>query len=120
MLWLGCDQDNLARRVRHTGTMRVVGLLRGVNLGKRQLKMAELRAAVESLGHTDVETYLQSGNVVFTPAGAPAARTSGRGSPRRWRAAVGMDVPVLIRTAAELRRSSPATRTTGRTRRRSW
>ena len=50
--------------------MRVVGLLRGVNLGpSRRLKMADLRAAVESLGHTDVETYLQSGNVVFTPAG---------------------------------------------------
>ena len=50
--------------------MRVVGLLRGVNLGpSRRLKMADLRAAVESLGHTDVETYLQSGNVVFTPGG---------------------------------------------------
>ena len=31
----------------HTGVMRVVGLLRGVNLGpSRKLKMAELRAAV--------------------------------------------------------------------------
>ena len=50
--------------------MRVAALLRGVNLGKRQVKMADLRAAVESLGHTDVGTYLQSGNVVFTPAGS--------------------------------------------------
>ena len=67
--------------------MRVVGLLRGVNLGpSRRLKMADLRAAVESLGHTDVETYLQSGNVVFTPAG-------GRERPRRRRSATPCATP---------------------------
>ena len=64
--------------------MRVVGLLRGVNLGpSRRLQMADLRAAVESLGHTDVKTYLQSGNVVFTPASGSARRTSAGRSGRR-------------------------------------
>ncbi len=59
--------------------MRVVGLLRGVNVGgNNRLKMADLRAAVESLGHTDVETYLQSGNVVFTTSrpGSQLAETT--------------------------------------------
>lgn len=46
--------------------MRWAALLRGINLGKRQLKSAELKAAVESLGFTDVKTLLASGNVVFT------------------------------------------------------
>lgn len=41
-------------------------MLRGINLGKRQLKSAELKASVESLGFTDVKTLLASGNVVFT------------------------------------------------------
>ena len=59
------------RQPARLGSMRVAALLRGVNLGKRQVKMADLRAAVEALGHTDVATYLQSGNVVFTPAGRP-------------------------------------------------
>jgi len=46
---------------------RWVGLLRGVNVGgARKLAMAELRSAVAGLGATDVETYIQSGNVVFT------------------------------------------------------
>lgn len=46
-----------------------VALLRGVNVGGRnKLAMADLRAVVTSLGHTDVATYVQSGNVVFTPA----------------------------------------------------
>ena len=80
MLGVAGHQDNPIDG--HTGAMRVVGLLRGVNLGpSRKLKMADLRAAVESLGHTDVETYLQSGNVVFTPQGratGPRRRRSRR------------------------------------------
>lgn len=53
--------------------MRWAALLRGINLGKRQLKSAELKAAVESLGFTDVKTLLASGNVVFTAPGKDAA-----------------------------------------------
>lgn len=52
-----------------------VALLRGINLGGRnRLAMADLRAVVSSLGHTDVATYIQSGNVVFTAAGKREAR----------------------------------------------
>ena len=50
---------------------RYVALLRGVNVGGRNtVAMADLRALVESLGHTDVVTYINSGNVVFT-SGTP-------------------------------------------------
>jgi uncharacterized protein (DUF1697 family) len=43
-------------------------LLRGINnLGSKKVAMAELREVVTSLGHTDVVTYIQSGNVLFTP-----------------------------------------------------
>jgi uncharacterized protein (DUF1697 family) len=78
--------------------MRVAAMLRGVNLGKRQVKMADLRAAVESLGHTDVETYLQSGNVVFTPSGPTDGLASGLTK------ALGMDIAVVLRTGKELAR----------------
>lgn len=48
-----------------------VALLRGINVGRgKRLAMADLRDAVEELGHTDVATYIASGNVVFTAAGA--------------------------------------------------
>jgi uncharacterized protein (DUF1697 family) len=54
-----------------------VALLRGVNnLGGKMVSMAELREVVTSLGHTDVMTYIQSGNVVFT-ARLMASRTPG-------------------------------------------
>lgn len=44
---------------------RQVALLRGVNLGKRKLIMAELRALVEGAGFTGVGTLLASGNLVL-------------------------------------------------------
>jgi uncharacterized protein (DUF1697 family) len=55
-----------------------VALLRGINLaGRNRVAMADLREVVTSLGHTEVATYIQSGNVVFTatrddPAGLAA------------------------------------------------
>jgi uncharacterized protein (DUF1697 family) len=56
-----------------------VALLRGVNnLGGKKVAMAELREVATSLGHTDVMTYIQSGNVLFTPrltGGGTAGRT---------------------------------------------
>jgi len=44
-----------------------VALIRGINVGGRnKVAMADLRTVVASLGHTDVSTYIQSGNVIFT------------------------------------------------------
>lgn len=41
-------------------------LLRGINVGgARPIRMADLRAMFEAAGATSVETYIQSGNVVF-------------------------------------------------------
>ena len=53
-------------------------LLRGINnLGSKKVAMAELQEVVTSLGHTDVMTYIQSGNVLFTPRPTDS-RTAGR------------------------------------------
>lgn len=55
-----------------------VALLRGVNVGGKKLAMADLREAVAGLGHADVSTYIQSGNVIFTAAETdPAALAAG-------------------------------------------
>jgi uncharacterized protein (DUF1697 family) len=82
--------------------MRVAALLRGINIGSsKRVSMPELREIVESLGHTDVETYLQSGNVVFTPAKG-AGRDLAPGLEQAIGKATGLDVPVLVRTGREL------------------
>jgi uncharacterized protein (DUF1697 family) len=52
-----------------------VALLRGINVGGRnKVPMADLREVVTSLGHTDVSTYIQSGNVLFSTADTDTAK----------------------------------------------
>jgi len=78
---------------------RMVALLRAVNVGGRKLPMAELRALCAELGWEDVATYIQSGNVVFTAKGRPAAieKDLEQAIAKRF----GLDVPAIVRTAAE-------------------
>lgn len=79
-----------------------VALLRGINVGKaKRIAMADLRAVFERLGHRDVRTLLNSGNVIF--------RTSGRGTgslAAAIEAAIakrfGFRAPVLVVTADQL------------------
>ncbi len=42
-----------------------ISLLRGINVGKKQVPMKELKILYESLGFKNVRTYIQSGNVLF-------------------------------------------------------
>lgn len=47
--------------------MRYIALLRGINVGgNNKVAMSELRLCFESLGFTDVSTYINSGNVLFS------------------------------------------------------
>jgi uncharacterized protein (DUF1697 family) len=43
-----------------------IGFLRAVNIGKRQYKTADLRAALEGAGYADVDTHIQTGNVTLS------------------------------------------------------
>jgi uncharacterized protein (DUF1697 family) len=50
-------------------SLRWIALLRGVNVGKtNRLSMADLRDIAVSIGFENVETYIQSGNLVFSTA----------------------------------------------------
>lgn len=47
-----------------------LALLRGINVGgAKTIAMADLRACFEAMGFSDVQTYIQSGNVLFSGAG---------------------------------------------------
>lgn len=81
-----------------------VALLRGINLGaKNKVPMPALRVVVESLGHEDVQTYIQSGNVLFkTRSGeAPAITAALESSITKE---FGFRVAVVVRTQPELQR----------------
>jgi uncharacterized protein (DUF1697 family) len=78
-----------------------VALLRGINIGPRQrVSMPELRALMEELGHTDVETLVQSGNVVFSSRAKPA--TLEKQLEEAIEATLGVDPKVVVRTRDEL------------------
>lgn len=82
-----------------------VCLLRGVNVGGRnKVPMKALAELFESLGHEDVRTLIQSGNVVFsaTSKPTPAALESAIGG------AFSLTVNVVIRSAAEMRKAVEA------------
>ena len=81
-----------------------VALLRAVNVaGQNRIPMAELRRALGGLGLTGVETYLQSGNVVFDATGDDPAEL-GAAIHELIERELGHDVRVLVLTAAELAR----------------
>lgn len=49
--------------------MHYIALLRAINVGgKNKIKMVELREALEASGLAQVQTYIQSGNVLFDSA----------------------------------------------------
>jgi len=81
---------------------RHVALLRGINVGgKNKLPMADLNALCAAVGCTEVSTYIQSGNVVFS---ASARLASGIADKIAQAIAkkLGLNVPVVIRSAAEM------------------
>ncbi|HEU4785021.1 MAG TPA: DUF1697 domain-containing protein [Ktedonobacterales bacterium] len=80
-----------------------IALLRGINVGgHRLIKMADLKAMFEALGFDGVQTYIQSGNVVFQ---ADEAEEPLRERIERQIAATfGFPVVVALRTHDELAR----------------
>ena len=78
-----------------------VALLRGVNLGKRQLRMEDLRRIATDLGLASPRTLIASGNLLFaSDNGEEALKAKLEAA---LQAHMGAPVPVMIRTAVEMR-----------------
>lgn len=82
-----------------------VVLLRGVNVGgANRLAMADLRNLVTSLGHTEVATYIQSGNLVLKSPKSDRARLAAEIC-TGIEEVHGLSVSAVLRTPDELRES---------------
>lgn len=80
---------------------RHIALLRAINVGRgRQVPMKDLSALFASFGARDVITYIQSGNVVFTPPpkGAPSTNKLAAAIEARF----GFAVPVVLSSHAHM------------------
>ena len=85
-----------------------IGFLRAVNLGKhRQVPMPALRALLEAQGYEQVETHIQSGNVKVRSGTRSAAKMEAD-LRRVISAEFGFDVPVVVRSPAQLRATAEA------------
>ncbi|GAA5061165.1 DUF1697 domain-containing protein [Haladaptatus pallidirubidus] len=75
--------------------------LRGINVGAHnRMKMTDLRALFESLNYENVQTYIQSGNVVFeTDVNKETIRSDVSDAIADT---FGYDIAVMVRTSAEL------------------
>jgi uncharacterized protein (DUF1697 family) len=81
-----------------------VALLRGVNVGgNNMLPMKDLAALFAKAGCSAVQTYIQSGNVIFRADAEVAARIP-EAIAKAIAARAKMRIPVVVRTAGELRR----------------
>jgi uncharacterized protein (DUF1697 family) len=82
---------------------RYAAFLRGVNLGRRRRVSGEqLRARFEELGFGEVATFRTSGNVVLSARGESAAKLVAR-IEKGLASALGYEVAVFLRSAAEMR-----------------
>jgi uncharacterized protein (DUF1697 family) len=79
---------------------RYAAFLRGVNLGKRTVKSAELKVAFEAMGFTEVKTLLASGNVLFDSRTDKGLKTKIEAGLKEQ---FGFEVPVVLRSLDQLK-----------------
>jgi uncharacterized protein (DUF1697 family) len=80
-----------------------IALLRGINVGgSHKVPMAELRTTFEEMGFTNIQTLLNSGNVIFE-ADAGEKPILEDNIALRLEDTFGFSIPVLVRPAREIR-----------------
>jgi uncharacterized protein (DUF1697 family) len=80
---------------------RLIAFLRAINVGGHTVTMGELRKQFEALGLKDVETFIASGNVIFTSRSTDLAALEKK-IEARLRAALGYEVTTFVRTDADV------------------
>jgi uncharacterized protein (DUF1697 family) len=79
----------------------LVAFLRAINVGGRQAKNTDLRTAFERMGFSDVETFIASGNVIFS-AGARASAALEQKIERALEGEFDLEITTFLRTRAEV------------------
>lgn len=105
MVWLKWNiTPKITECVRYKRVKTFISLLRGINVsGQKKIRMDELRSLYESLGLGNVQSYLQSGNVVFESKSGDEASLS-RQIEAQIEQFYGYSVPVLLREPFDFKR----------------
>ncbi|MVP02036.1 DUF1697 domain-containing protein [Paenibacillus lutrae] len=82
-----------------------IALLRGINVGRHnRMSMTALKGVLEDSGLRSVQTYIQSGNVVFEADETEDKAALQLRMEQSIQAAFGFSIPVVLRTAEEFDR----------------
>lgn len=81
--------------------MKLIALLRAINVGGRVVKMEQLRSIIAAEGFTAVETFIASGNVIVEGRASQAAKAE-RDIERALSRELGYTVAAFVRTDDEL------------------
>ena len=80
-----------------------ISLLRGINVsGQKPVKMPDLKKMFENLGYLNVQTYIQSGNVIFSSNSDLPVKELAIKIETSIREKFKFDVPVFIKSEDEL------------------
>jgi uncharacterized protein (DUF1697 family) len=80
-----------------------ISILRGINVsGQKKIRMVDLKKLYESLGFSDVKTYIQSGNVIFKSDSNISDIQFAKKIEKAISEQYLFEVPVIIRTSKEL------------------
>ena len=80
---------------------RLIAFLRAINVGGHTVTIARLREEFEALGLKDVETFIASGNVIFTARQADTVALEKK-IEARLHEALGYEVATFVRTCEEV------------------
>jgi len=81
---------------------KFIALLRGINVsGQKKIKMSDLKTLFEDTGFEDVETYIQSGNVIFSSREKSSEKLEQKIS-SAIKNKFGFDVKVIVITPEEI------------------
>ncbi len=87
--------------------MKYIALLRGINVGgNRKVEMRKLKTLFESLGCTNVTTYLNSGNVIFESNTKQEPLQNE--IPKKLKRKFGFEIQTLIKNENEIKKVADA------------
>lgn len=85
---------------------KYIAILRGINVGTgRKVLMADLKVLLTKLGLKNIQTYIQSGNVIFNLTQPESIVVLEDGLNQAISGTFGFEIPVIVRTAREMEES---------------
>ena len=80
-----------------------IALLRGINVsGQKKIKMVDLKVLLEGMGFMNVQTYIQSGNIVFKTK-SDGCSAFAKAIQEKIKSTYNFEVPVFVMKGSKLK-----------------